>query len=119
MKIISIKQPWAWLIVHGKKDVENRSWPTKYRGPILVHAPAKPDRIAKHGLIVDFASLDRGGIVGITEIVDCVTTHPSKWFTNAGYAFVLRNSRPLPFIPCNGALGIRDVDPRLLPKIKL
>ena len=38
MKAISIRQPWAWLIVHGYKDVENRTWATKHRGPILIHA---------------------------------------------------------------------------------
>lgn len=76
------------------------------------------DRSAKLPDEVVFADLDLGGIVGLTEIVDCVTTHPSRWFTNAGYVFVLRNSRPLPFIPCRGALGIRDVDPNLLPKLK-
>ncbi|HDU8694716.1 TPA: ASCH domain-containing protein, partial [Morganella morganii subsp. morganii] len=38
MKAISIRQPWAWLIVNGHKDIENRSWRTKYRGQVLVHA---------------------------------------------------------------------------------
>ena len=37
MKAISIRQPWAWLIVHGYQDVENRTWSTKHRGPILIH----------------------------------------------------------------------------------
>lgn len=38
MKAITIKQPWASLIVHSTKDVENRTWPSRYRGPILIHA---------------------------------------------------------------------------------
>jgi len=38
MKIISIRQPWAALIVSGIKDVENRTWPTRYRGQLLIHA---------------------------------------------------------------------------------
>ena len=38
MKAISIRQPWAWLVVHGYKDVDNRTWATKHRGPILIHA---------------------------------------------------------------------------------
>lgn len=38
MKALSIRQPWAWLIVHGGKDIENRSWHTKFRGRFLVHA---------------------------------------------------------------------------------
>jgi hypothetical protein len=35
---LSIRQPWAWLILHAGKDIENRDWPTKYRGPFLIHA---------------------------------------------------------------------------------
>ena len=38
MKALSIKQPWAWLIVNGYKDIENRTWKTNYRGTFLVHA---------------------------------------------------------------------------------
>lgn len=38
MKALSILQPWATLIVSGAKDVENRTWPTGHRGPMLVHA---------------------------------------------------------------------------------
>src|SRR5690349_14501124 len=38
MKALSIRQPWAWLIVNGHKPVENRSWPTKYTGKLLIHA---------------------------------------------------------------------------------
>lgn len=40
-KAISIKQPWAYLICAGIKDVENRTWPTKYRGRVYIHASAK------------------------------------------------------------------------------
>jgi len=37
-KAISIRQPWAWAIMHGLKTVENRSWVTRVRGRIWVHA---------------------------------------------------------------------------------
>ena len=40
MKVIVIRQPWAWLIVHGFKDIENRSWSTQYRGRLLIQASA-------------------------------------------------------------------------------
>jgi ASCH domain len=36
--VLTVRQPWAWAIIHGGKDVENRSWRTKYRGPLLIHA---------------------------------------------------------------------------------
>lgn len=38
MKALSIRQPWAWAIVNAGKRVENRTWETRYRGPILIHA---------------------------------------------------------------------------------
>ena len=41
MIAITIKQPWAYLIAAGIKDIENRTWPTKFRGRVLVHAAAK------------------------------------------------------------------------------
>jgi hypothetical protein len=109
MKALSIMQPWAHLIVSGQKDVENRSWPTRYRGPVLIHAGKKFDRDFDRG---DFPGLDIslpddldvGGIVGVAEIVDCVTVSASLWFFGR-YGFVLQNARPLPFRPCRGALG--------------
>jgi hypothetical protein len=62
--------------------------------------------------------LSLGGIVGVTEIVDCVKDHPSKWYAPAHWAFVLANSRPLPFIQWKGALSIRDVPQALLDLLK-
>ena len=41
MRVIVIRQPWAWLIVNGFKDIENRSWRTRYRGPLLIQASAR------------------------------------------------------------------------------
>ena len=41
MKALSIKQPWASLIAHGIKDIENRNWKTHFRGRIYIHASAK------------------------------------------------------------------------------
>jgi hypothetical protein len=38
MKALSIRQPWAWLILHAGKDIENRDWPTRFRGRFLIHA---------------------------------------------------------------------------------
>jgi hypothetical protein len=120
MKALSIKQPWAWLIVNGHKDVENRDWQTKYRGPVLIHA-SKGMTFAEYEDASLFArrcrcrvavppreELQRGGIVGQAEIVDCVSGSDSPWFVG-DYAFVLRNAKPLPFVPYRGALGFFDV----------
>lgn len=109
-------QPWAALIVHGRKDIENRSWPTRFRGPVLIHAGKKLDLDAQDDLDAgmhpvtgdyfdkDGLTFDRGGIVGVAEIVDCVTSSRSPWFVGE-YGFLIRNARPLPFMPCRGALG--------------
>jgi hypothetical protein len=116
MKILSIRQPWAYLITRGSKNIENRSWPTNYRGPVLIHASLKIDKqpCVDHGL--DPTKLETGGVVGIAEIVDCVTTHRSRWFEGP-YGFVLKNRRGLPFVRWTGALGLRDAPKRLLDRI--
>lgn len=43
MKALSVRQPWAWAIARGHKGVENRSWTTAYRGPLLIHASMRID----------------------------------------------------------------------------
>ena len=58
--------------------------------------------------VPDFEQLDRGGVVGVSRIVDCVARHDSPYFFGP-YGFVLADSRPLPFHPCNGALSFFDV----------
>lgn len=112
MKALSIRQPYAWLIVSGHKDIENRTWPTGYRGQVLIHAgityPQRDyaddvDSLACYGTYPAREEMI-GGIVGVATIVDCVSTSASEWF-NGPYGFVLRDARPLPLIPCKGALG--------------
>ena len=116
MKILSIRQPWAHLITQGSKNIENRKWPTKYRGPFLVHASLNIDKQACLDHRLDPADLQTGGVVGMAEIVDCVQEHKSKWFVGP-YGFVLKNRRALPFIKWTGALGLRDAPKRLLTLI--
>lgn len=114
---LSIRQPWPWAILHAGKDIENRSWPTKYRGRILIHAGVAFDGSKQD--VKDLLSrwsrtagietpaiedLPRGGIVGAADIVDCVAHSDSTWFVGR-YGFVLRNVRALPFHPCKGQLS--------------
>jgi ASCH domain len=118
-KIISIRQPWASLIVRGVKDIENSSWATKYRGPVLVHASLRPsayshaDIARQFGIDLPQVELPLGGIVGTTNIIDCVDAHPSPWFEGE-FGFVLDRSRELPFKPLKGSLGLRSVPGALL-----
>jgi hypothetical protein len=120
MKALSIRQPWAWLIVMGFKDIENRKWPTRFRGPFLIHAGKTFDLqgyewvISNMGLALPSpSSFDRGGIVGLAELVECLTQHDSPWFSGP-YGFVLRSAKPLPFIPLPGQLGFFDVEEPVL-----
>ncbi len=117
---LSIRQPWAFFIVHGFKDVENRTWRTLHRGPILIHAggttaklyPEDDEELFIPALgrgfpdEMDDAHAPRGGIVGVADIVGCVTAHPSPWFDKGGFGFVLANARPLPFVPMHGKLNV-------------
>lgn len=117
MKALSIMQPWAWLIVNGHKSIENRSWRCHYRGPILIHAGKKVDTWARADLwhkrhpvtCAPFSpdlpeTFERGGIVGMAEIVDCVERSDDPWFVGR-FGIVMRNAKPLPFRSCKGALG--------------
>jgi len=121
--VLSIRQPWAWAIIHAGKDVENRKWWTRVRGPVFIHAGVAVDGSKDDALYYaaewarnagieapTLGQLQRGGIVGIADIVDCVTRMDSRWFCGP-YGFVLRNARPLPFLPCKGQLGFFDAPP--------
>lgn len=119
MKALSILQPWAWLIVRGLKDIENRNWPTHYRGPFLVHAGKGFDKDFDWMMAEDLLQAPmpapsffdnlRGGIVGRAEITGCVTSSDSPWFFGP-HGFTLANARPLPFLPYRGERGFFEVD---------
>jgi ASCH domain len=110
MKALSIKQPWAWLIVNGFKTIENRNWRTKRRGRFYVHAGKRLDEEAVVALKQAYPKLpwpalfEVGGIVGEACVVDVVTESASEWFYGK-YGFVLSDAKPLPFIPYKGQLG--------------
>lgn len=124
MKALSVRHPWTWLILNTDKDLENRTWPTNVRGRVLLHAAKGVTRdewlagmlYAAHIAKVpadtlrqaNFDSVQRGGFVGSVEIVDCVTASSSRWYMGA-YGFVLRDVRPMPFVPYKGALNFFHV----------
>jgi hypothetical protein len=116
MKALSIRQPWSWLIVNGYKTIENRDWPTRFRGPVLIHASKIMDPEDYEWIRITYpdvplpplSDLERGGIVGQCEIVGCVTASTSRWFVGR-FGFVLRHARPLPFQSMPGKLGFFDV----------
>lgn len=108
MKALTIKQPWASLIVEGIKDIENRTWKTKYRGRIYIHASQKPVPFNGMSNGINF-TLDQkreifkihptsegrypdimskyitSAIIGEVDIVDCVLNAPSIWADKMEY----------------------------------
>lgn len=116
MKALSIMQPWAWLILHGGKDIENRTWRTEQRGRILLHAGQRTDLDAfdaYRDLLPSLDKLPRGGIVGMVTITGCVRHSLSPWF-NGPFGFTLKDAKELPFRAYRGQLGffeVPDADP--------
>lgn len=107
MKTLSVRQPWAWLIVNGYKNIENRSWSTDYRGPLLIHASKTVEDVQVTDITLP-TEYDRGGIVGLVTLVDVVTSSASRWFTGK-YGFVLQDAKSLPFTPMRGKQGLFEV----------
>jgi hypothetical protein len=117
---LSVRQPWAWSILHAGKPVENRDWSPRNpglakRGTVCLHASACMTRkeygearqiIWSLGItnLPMFENLQRGGIVGTVTIVDVVRQHSSKWFFGP-IGLVLENPQPVEFIEVKGALG--------------
>lgn len=120
MKALTLRPTWAWLVVNGHKDIENRSWPTHLRGRIWIHASSSPVTEAEYERFESICSRRRiktyparhgiqtGGIVGTVEIADCVDRSCSFWFSGP-YGFVLRNARKTRFKPMKGKLGFFEL----------
>ena len=133
MKALSIRQPWAWLILNEGKDVENRTWPTNLRGRVLIHASSTMTRrdyldavrfltsdsrlapaLKRLPEFSEFSpagvgALPAGGIVGEVEIVRCCIDSTSPWFVGP-YGFVIQNPALLPFRKLKGMQKIFEVE---------
>ena len=125
MKVITIKQPWATLIAKGYKEYEFRTWKTKYRGDILIHAGKGIDKNA----VETFKHLNLeypvGQIIAKATIMDCVLVNDNfreemtrkdpivykglrakeNW---NGYGFKLENVEEIEPIDINGKLSLWD-----------
>jgi len=119
-KALSFKQPWAWLMCKGFKDIENRDWRTKFRGRIYVHASKSQSDMDKETLafilkrlsnrqaselMLVYSRLTFGAIIGEINITGCLDLHHSPWFFGK-YGFTV--SEPILYdepIPCRGKLN--------------
>jgi hypothetical protein len=132
LRALSIRQPWAWCILHAGKRVENRTWALhnpgrKFRGRFLIHASSGMTR-AEYAVARGFAreafhkcndaelvmpdagTLPRGCIVGVAEVIDCIRFSDHPWFTGRVHwpqdcGLLLANVQPLAPIDCKGQLG--------------
>ncbi len=133
MHALSVLQPWAALIIHGDKTIETRSWQTRVRGRIAVHASGRrpadycdlcqqePFRSIVKRMPPEM--LARGVVLGTVELRDCVRVEeidlatldeqersfgnfqPGRW------AWLLDDPRPLEtFIPIRGRLGVFEIE---------
>lgn len=136
MKAITIKQPWASLIIEGGKDIENRTRRTHVRGWVLVHAGLNPSQAdflnarqlvmsgsaplfnrqavvdllwAKYDWSFDKDAWSAGGIIGAMHITDCVEASDSPWFCGP-FGYVIDRVVKLPFLPCRGHQGWFNVE---------
>ena len=129
MKCISISQPFADLIISGKKNIELRSWNTSFRGELLIHAPLKIRKVDVKRLKIE-KKFVTGAIIGKVQLYDVKKYNSTKEikldqkfhcstkkFQNKTFGFMLKNSKPLRIpIPWKGQLGIFDVN---IPKTKI
>lgn len=125
MKVITIKQPWATLIAKGYKEYEFRTWKTKYRGDILIHAGKKVDKEALNRFKYLNLEYPVGKIIAQATITDCIYVHEefaqklyqknpviykeliSKDNWNE-YGFKLENVKEINPITINGKLSLWD-----------
>jgi hypothetical protein len=127
---ISVKQPWAALLVAGHKTIEVRRWPTRRCGPVLIHAARIADERPQGWARINTPELEaaaalRGGIVGAAEITACRTYESAAafaadaplhlnapdWFAPLRlFGFVLQDARAVTFYPYVGRTMFFTVD---------
>lgn len=99
---LTVKQRWAHLIIHGGKDVENRSWSTNHRGRLWIHA----------GRAVDDDSPDVqgevvfGAIIGHVTLVDVIRDSRSTWAIPGEWHWVLTDPTPVERLVRRGQMGL-------------
>lgn len=131
MRALSISRPWSELILRHGKNIENRSWNTHYRGPMLIHAARSWQGFAiTRAVQMSILGLSRArtdypqGIVGVVEVADvCAATVDTSndplggcgcgpWAVWGQYHWKLTNPRPLTApVPASGRLGLWAPDP--------
>jgi len=121
MKALSLKQPWAELVVSGKKTIELRKWNTHFRGEFLVHASLSPRKSGMERF--GFTELPLGCIVGKATLVDVkkyaskeelaadFDKHcaPKEFWDGTIYGFLLKGAQRIDPVPLKGKLNFFEV----------
>lgn len=123
VRALSVRQPWAALILDGAKTVENRTWPTRWRGTLAIHAGARPDPAAAELATTGVGSTPLGAYLGAVELVD--VHHDRDCRIGCGHGaqpgvwhWVLRHPRRLAEpIPAPGQLRVYPPPPHVLAAI--
>lgn len=126
MKALSLRHPWVDAILAGTKTIEVRTWATRYRGPLLLHAAAAwgvAEREAATRLgVAAPAPGTSGAVVGMATLIECRPVKPGDWALAALpplegrlWAWVLAEARPIDPVPARGSRRLFNVDESLLP----
>ncbi len=124
LRVLTIRQPWAELIIRGIKPVENRTWQTTYRGSLLIHAAAKYDVDGaldavqsgqiSYGAAWICATAPRGAIIGQVDLADCVQDSSSEWAEEGCWHWLLENPQvfdePIPWRGRQGLWTITEAE---------
>lgn len=122
MRALSVKQPWAWAIIHGDKTIENRKGRTHIRETIAIHASKQPRREWSFPRRSIKPPPEEewvlGAIIGFVDLVGCLEDSRSKWFKGP-FGWVLANPRALRSpIYCTGYCGFWQVPPEVLRRCR-
>jgi hypothetical protein len=123
MKALSFRQPWAELILQGRKTLDLRTYQTNHRGPLAVYAPKTVDKAACRAYNIDPETVQTGGVLGIVDVVDIMALDEDSYsaqqeahlsalaFDGSLYGWQLRNPRRLPqVVPAVGRMSLFNVD---------
>jgi hypothetical protein len=107
LKCLSLRQPYAELVVAGRKTIETRTWKTNFRGKFLIHASKAIDKESCDILNIDCSKLTRGMVVGLAFLYDVKRyatkqdfvadkdRHLSSSFSEPKYGFLLKDAKKL------------------------
>jgi hypothetical protein len=123
-KALTLKQPWAAALAVAGKDVENRVWTTKYRGPLAIHAGMNQDIFGAErqvdGVSVRERTLSacyrlglpaesiwlKAHVIALVRLHDVLSASDSPWYIQGQYAWIVRDVVPIVPVPMHGTLGL-------------